>query len=322
MQGTVWGSLMCTATMDKFGQHVYRNNELTYKYKGVVETPSLGMVDDILCVQKCSSSSVRMNAAVNAFIESKKLTLSSKKCHRIHVKNKKRKSEPECLELKVHGEKMHDSNKEKYLGDLIDSSGTNRKTIEERKNKGYGIVSEILAILEDIPLGRYKMEIGLLLRQAMLLNGILYNSESWHSVTETEYRMLESVDEHLLRALVDGHSKTPLEFLYLEAGVIPIRYIMSSRRLMYHQVILQRDDDELTKKIYKAQKDDTTPGDFVDLIKKDFKSTNKEQNDMEIMTTNRNVYKHLIKSKIKAASLDYLKEQAQICAEGCEGGSP
>ena len=79
MQGTVWDSLMCMATMDKSGQHVYRNNELTNKYKGVVETPSLGMVDDILCVQKCSSSSVRMN-----------LTLSSKTCHRIHVKKQEK----------------------------------------------------------------------------------------------------------------------------------------------------------------------------------------------------------------------------------------
>ena len=309
MQGTVWGSLMCTATMDKFGQHVYRNNALTYKYKGVVDTPSLGMVDDILCVQKCSSSSVRMNAAVNAFIESKKLTLSSKKCHRIHVQNKKSKTEVQCLDLKVHKEKMHDSTKEKYLGDLIDSSGTIRKTIEERKNKGYGIISEILAILEDIPLGRYKMEIGLLLRQAMLLNGILFNSESWHSVSETEYRMLETVDEHLLRALVKGHSKTPLEFLYLEAGVIPIRYIISSRRLIYHQMILQRDDNEITKKIYLAQKDDTTPGDFVELIEKDFKSINKEQDDLSITTTNRNLYKQHIKAKVKAAALDYLKEK-------------
>ena len=52
MQGTVWGSLLCTATMDKLGQMIYNNPELTYKYKGVVETPSLGMVDDILIVQK------------------------------------------------------------------------------------------------------------------------------------------------------------------------------------------------------------------------------------------------------------------------------
>ena len=67
MQGTVWGSLLCTATMDKLGQMIYNNPELTYKYKGVVETPSLGMVDDILIVQKCSNDTVKLNAIVNAF---------------------------------------------------------------------------------------------------------------------------------------------------------------------------------------------------------------------------------------------------------------
>ena len=78
MQGTVWGSLMCTATMDKLSQLVYSNNDLIYKYKGVVETPTLGMVDDILCVQRCPNDAVKINAAVNAFIEGEKLTLSNK----------------------------------------------------------------------------------------------------------------------------------------------------------------------------------------------------------------------------------------------------
>ena len=76
MQGTVWGSLCCTASMDKLGKLVYNNADLLYKYKGEVDIPSLGMVDDILSIQRCSSDSVKMNAVVNAFIESKKLTLS------------------------------------------------------------------------------------------------------------------------------------------------------------------------------------------------------------------------------------------------------
>ena len=53
MQGTVWGSLLCTATMDKLGKLVYSNSDLTYKYKGAVEIPSLCMVDDVLTVQGC-----------------------------------------------------------------------------------------------------------------------------------------------------------------------------------------------------------------------------------------------------------------------------
>ena len=96
--------------------------------------------------------------------------------------------------------------------------GLSNKQLKTAKNRGFAIVAEILAILQEIPLGKYKMEIGLKLRQAMLINGILFNSEAWHNINEAELKMLESVDEHLLRSLVKAHSKTPLEFLYLEAG--------------------------------------------------------------------------------------------------------
>ena len=232
MQGTVWGSLFCTTSMDKLGKMVYQNENLLYKYKNEVGIPTLGMVDDILSITKCSTDAVKTNGVINGFIESKKLTLSHSKCHRIHI-SKNPKKNKECKDLKVHGEKMSNSDKEKYLGDIIDKTGKCRATIEERQKKGYGIVAEILAILSEIPLGQYRMEIGLLLRQAMLVNGMLFNSEAWHAITEEELRMMESVDEHLIRSLVKGHSKTSIEFLYLESGALPIRFLISSRRLLF-----------------------------------------------------------------------------------------
>ena len=51
MQGTVWGSLYCTTSMDKLGQMSYENDDILYKYKNEVCIPSLGMVDDILSIQ-------------------------------------------------------------------------------------------------------------------------------------------------------------------------------------------------------------------------------------------------------------------------------
>ena len=193
------------------GQLVYKNPELLYKYKGEVDIPSLGMVDNILSIQRCSSDSLQANAVINAFVESKKLNLSKEKCHRIHIE-KKQSNTKDCLELKVHGDVMSDSTKEKYLGDTLHESGKIKETVEERRIKGFAIVNEILAILEEVPLGKYKMEIGLKLRQAMLL-GVLFNSEAWHNVTNKEIRRLEEVDDYLLRSLVSGHAKTPLEFL-------------------------------------------------------------------------------------------------------------
>ena len=46
----------------------------------------------------------------------------------------------------------------------------------------------------------------------MLLNGYLFNSEAWHAISEEDIKTLEKVDQHLLRSLVNGHAKTPIEF--------------------------------------------------------------------------------------------------------------
>ena len=79
MQGTVFGSLKCTAQMDNLPRTAYSEGKLLYKYKGHVEVPPLGMVDDILTISKCGNDSVVSNAVINTFTESKKLTFSNKK---------------------------------------------------------------------------------------------------------------------------------------------------------------------------------------------------------------------------------------------------
>jgi hypothetical protein len=123
--------------------------------------------------------------------------------------------------------------------------------------------------LRRFPLGNYKMEIGLELRQAMLLNGMLYNSEVCHSISENEIRMPEMVDEYFLRSMVKGHSKTPLEFLYLEAGALPIRFIISSRRLKYLHTLLKRPEHEIRRQVYEALKNNTVCGNLYDLVQSD-----------------------------------------------------
>ena len=308
MQGTVWGSMLCTATMDKLGKLMYQNEKLLYKYKGKVGIPALGMVDDIISIQKCKSGASQTNGIINGFIESKKLTLSKDKCNKIHI-SKKPKKNKECADLKVHDEKMSDSQKEKYLGDIVDTTGKIRATIEDRQKRGYGIVAEILSILSEIPLGQHKMEIGLQLRQAMLVNGMLYNSEAWHSISEEEIRKLEAVDEYLLRSLVKGHSKTSLEFLYLEAGALPIRYIISSRRILYLQTILKRPEEELTRQVYSAQKSNPLKGDFCKLVEQDLQMIGGDVSEEFIQSCSKSVLKAKIKNKIQSAALSYLKDK-------------
>ena len=91
----------------------------------------------------------------------------------------------------------------------------------------------------------------------MLINGILFKNEVWHGVKESDVEELEKVDEYLLRGILRAHSKTSRAALYLESGCIPLRYILKKRRIMYLFHILSRDQNELIRKVYEAQKSDT-----------------------------------------------------------------
>ena len=136
----------------------------------------------------------------------------------------------------------------------------------------------------------------------MLINGILFNSEAWHGVKKEDMKKLEKIDEILLRSLMGSHQKTPLEFLYLETGTLPISFIIMIRRITYLQTLLTRNDEELTKRILMEQRKNPTNGDFIELVKEDFIKIGKfydENMENFIVKTPKKVFKRYIKNNIK-----------------------
>ena len=120
---------------------------------------------------------------------------------------------------------------------------------------------------------------------------------------------MERVDETLLRGLTSAHSKIPIAALYLECGATPLRFIWAARRIMYLQTILKRSNDELTKKIYDAQKEDPTEGDFHELVSKDIQMIDLKMDEEEIKSTTKAALRHIVKKKVKEAAFKYLMEQ-------------
>ena len=94
---------------------------------------------------------------------------------------------------------------------------------------------------------------------------------------------------------LEGHSKVPLEALYPETSSLPIRYIVSSR--MYLHNILQKSSYEMLRKIFEAQKQDTSPGDFCELVSEDKESIGLNMSDQEIQTMNREKFRNIVRNK-------------------------
>ena len=67
---------------------------------------------------------------------------------------------------------MKNHEKHKYLGDIIHSNGKQHATIVERLSGGYGIVANIRALMDNIPLGYRQTQTGIELRQAWLITSI------------------------------------------------------------------------------------------------------------------------------------------------------
>ena len=325
MQGETFGPLCCSVQVDTFGKECIMKDQLLHLYKNEVGIPPLAMVDDLVCISKCGLESVLMNAFINAKSNMKKLQFGSAKCHKMHVGSQRcycPQLTVDNWELKVvkhldtgetevvdelNGQHiMETSDQEKYLGDIISNNGKNKKNIEARVAKGIGIVDQILSILSRTVFGPFQFEVALILRSSLLLSGILTNSEAWYGLKNEDMEKLEQIDESLLRKILEVGSGCPKEMLYLEMGVLPIRFVVMCRRLMFLHYIINEDPESLVGRVFTAQ--EKTPGknDWCLTVENDMEELGITLTHSEIRSMTEFRFKSLVKPLIYKKALSYL----------------
>ena len=128
-----------------------------------------------------------------------------------------------------------------------------------------------MSLLSEISLGSHYFDIALILREFLFVNGFLTNREVKYGLTEKNLEDLENIDKILLRKILNAHSKTPVESLYLETGILPLKVVLKSRRIMYLHHILRRKEGNLLLKFFKAQSEYPANNDWSETVKKDLK---------------------------------------------------
>ena len=307
MQGSVFGPIKSTIQIDTLGRDCMKNNQGLFKYKNVLSIPPLALIDDCLGFSTCSADAIEVNSILNSKIASKKLRLSSSKCNHLHISKKKSK----CYNnLKAGSQNMKKATECSYLGDILSVSGSVEATIEKRRQKGIGICSQISGMINGLSLGHYYFKIAFLFRETMLLNGMLTNLEVWHPVSSGQLEILEKIDANFLRKTLKSHSKTPKEALYLETGLLPIRYLAMQRRLMYLHNILKKPKTELIRKVYETQKILPTKNDWFQQISEDKNKLGLSLSDEEIQTFSKDRFKTLVTKAVRNFALNILNQNA------------
>ena len=307
MQGSVFGPIKATTQIDTLGRDCKDFNQGIFLYKNVLSILPLSFIDDCLGFSQCGAQTVELNAIMNSKIVSKKLRLSEDKCTHMHFS----KSSSKCYtNLKADNAEMKKSKECSYLGDVLSTNGSIEATIEQRRQKGVGICSQITGIVNGLSLGNFYFQIGFFLRETMLLNGILTNSEAWYPVNDSMLDILQNIDLLLLKKLTNGHSKTAKEAFYLETGLLPLRFVVMKKRLMYLHTILRRADTEVTKQVYNVQKVIHTKDDWYGLVMSNREELKIAHTDNEITKMSKEVFRTLVKKSVEKRALDYLNSIA------------
>ena len=212
----------------------------------------------------------------------------------------------------VNGEEiMVEKSEEKNLGDLISKDGRNLKNIQARINKGKGIVTTILNILEGIPFGKVYFKVAVILRNTLLVSSMLCNSEAWVNLTNSELDLLETVDVMLLRNILKAPVSTPKEMLFLELGVQPLREIVRGRRLNFLHYILNQDADSIISKVFEAQVRKRTKKDWISSVLSDLELLEMNVRFADIQIMSKSKWKSTVKRHIEERSLKYLNNLKQ-----------
>ena len=288
---------------------------------------SNGMVDDLLCISECGHKTSMLNSFINHKTNRKKLQFGVDKCKKLHIG--KNREDYKCKDLFVDGwklktvtnvatgenaiketyegpENIETTDSEKYLGDIISSDGKNTKNIINRQNKGHAASTQVLQILENIFFGKYYFQAAVVLRNSLLVSSMLFNSEAWYNVTNAEIKSLEKIDETCIRKILNAPYATPKIMLYLELGVLPLRYIMKSRRLNYLHYILNEDEKSLIHQFLRIQIENPTQKDWGSQVRKDMEELDIGTTMEDIKSMPKTTLKKLVKTKVNENALKYL----------------
>ena len=288
----------------------------------------LGMVDDLLTISECGYKTNLVNQYINFKTGTKRLQFGTSKCIKMHIG----KSDILCKDLHVGGWKVdvvtdpvtgkstnseyfngYDNMKLKqgqtYLGDLLASDGTHTKNVQNRSNKGLGVINQIMQILESTYFGKYFFEIAMVLRRSLFLSSVLLNSEAWVGYTEKDVRILEQSDEILLTKILDCDGNTSNAMKYLDLGILPVRHEIMKRKLSFLQYIMKQEESSMIFKILKATRENPVKNDFVFTCQKYLKTLEIDLSFEEIAKMSKYKFKNILKEKATTAAFKYLKNE-------------
>ena len=121
-----------------------------------------------------------------------------------------------------------------YLGDYFNTSGDNTTLCKERCLRAKGSTVELIALCKKIwQVWQEQIKNMLILYKAAFLPRYIYSCEAWSNLNKDDHIMLQNPQMSYLGIVMEASKAVPYAALYLDLGVLPIRYETEMRQLFF-----------------------------------------------------------------------------------------
>ena len=186
---------------------------------GSVEIRSLEFVDDIADPNNDKNSALTSNRIIEQIQHEKRISFSFEKCELLKTNSKYKQGN-----IMVNGENIKPVEAARYLGDQFSSKGNYTELCKDRVDRAKGSTFELIALCREVKFGTRQIDNMFILYQSVFLPRLIYNCESWPNMIPKDYKVLQSVQLRYLRNVMGVSRASPTVALFLELGILPIRF--------------------------------------------------------------------------------------------------
>ena len=267
---------------------------------------SLAFVDDMLDLSENTYDTEMAHLHALAFSYKKKIKYNAPKCKSMVVNKKNDERLPIMF---IEDAIIEIVAQIKYLGDIFQANGKNGGLIKDRISRGMAAILRIEAILCETQFGKHTFEVSLLLYRALFLSCMLFNSQAWRNLTDKDFAQLQQIQLRLLKKIVDAPSCTSNAFIFLELGVLPVKYEIHQRQITFLHHIVNLEPDDPVHALYQQMKHFPGEANWLNDVLRSAAIYSIEVDERKLKSMSKETFKEKVKSAIRTHAFQKLREE-------------
>ena len=212
-------------------------------------------------------------------------------------------------DLDVNGVAVSKVNNIVYLGDVFNDKGNNDALMDDRVKRGTATTVSIHGFMREVSLGFHTISVYLLLHNSILIPSVLFNSQAWSGITDKNISTISTIQIRYLKKMLEVRQSTANAFLYLELGVLPIKFELHKRQMSFLHHIVNLTEEDPVKKVWRNQMNLPEHRNWWRDVEKLFVKYGLEFDEEGMVSMSKETYKKRVKMAVAKKALEELLDE-------------